>query len=626
MKITRTNDIKILSEIEHVLKRPQMYVGSTTPEYFPVYVYEQDKIVLKNLLQVPALIKLFDEIISNSVDEAIRTNFKYATKIKVTYDNGVISVEDNGRGLPIELDKENKWTPEVIFTQLRAGSNFNDNDETKGQVVGQFGVGGSLVPIFSKTFEVESANGMKHYKQLFENSMSIKHKPKIKDSNDNFTLITFEPNYDYFNISEEAKKQLPTLIEKRVKDLAFAYPEITFYWNKEKINTSSLKKFLHSIHEVYEYSELSDARLGIFYSDTDFQQISFVNGAETYEGGSHVDYVVNGIVEHLRGFLKKKHKVEVKPIDIKSKLFLILSLRMNAPQFSSQVKSKLITTPSNGFKQTLDSLLTKKFLDSICKNEEIILPIVEAYKLKQQVKDNIELKKLNQQKKKVRIEKYYPATKEQKYLLLTEGDAANGSLMAILGRDRYSYFALKGKPLNTLEADVSKIKSNEEIKNIISILNLRLDVDKQDDLTHEKIIFATDADLDGRNIQGLLLCLFERFAPSLLKNKQIGFLRTPMVIAKKKDKVIKSFYFFQEYQEFSKNTNENYEYDYKKGLGSWKKEELRDIISKEGIDKFIIEFEVEELYNEYIKNWMSSKTVDYRKEKVRSVQFDISGV
>lgn len=621
-KPLRKNDIKTLTDVEHVLLRPGMYCGSVAEESYDTYVYENDKIILRPLTQIPGLLKIIDEVISNSVDEAIRTDFKFATKIKVEYNNGIISVEDNGRGLPIEqVDK--KWTPEIIFTQLRAGSNFDD--ENKGEVVGQNGVGASLTSIFSKSFSIDTSNGSQNYKQTFEMSNQKINTPRIKDSKDNYTYIEFEPNYNYFKISEEAKSILPLLIEKRVRDLAFAYPEITFYYNKGKINTSSLKKFLTSVHDIYESSETSNARLGLFYSDTDFQQISFVNGSDCKRGGTHIDYVTNIIVDHVRTFLKKKHKVEVKPIDIKSKLFIILALRMKSPTFDSQTKERLITTPSNGFKDSLDKLLTKKFLDSITKNEEIILPIVEAYKLKQQVKDNIELKKLNQNKKKVRIEKYYPAVKQPKYLILAEGDSAVNSIMSIIGREYCSFFPLKGKPLNSLEVDINKIKANEEIKNIINILNLRLDKDDQRDLSHTKVVFATDADLDGLSIRGLLLCLFERFAPSLIKNGQIAFLQTPMIVAKKKDKIIKSFYNFDEYNKFQEQTTESYEYDYKKGLGSWKKEELKEVFAQ-GFDKFIIDFETEEEYNEYIKNWMSSKTVDYRKQQVRSRQFDISGV
>lgn len=623
-KPLRKNDIVSLSEVEHCLKRPGVYIGSTQEEVTSSYVYEDEKIVLKDVPQIPGLLKLFDEAISNSVDEAIRTNFKYANKIKIQYDHvfGTVSVEDNGRGLPIEQDENGKWTPEIIFGQLRAGSNFDD--ENKGMVVGQNGMGISLVNIFSKKFSVESANGHKLYTQTWENHMAITGKPKIKDSKDNYTIITYQANYDYFKVSDEVKQNIQSLFYKRVKDLAFCYPEITFYWGKEKITASNLKGFLKQIHEVYESNEVENGRIGLFYSDTEFQQMSYVNGAYTYHGGTHVDYAINIIVNHLREFLKKKHKIDVKPIDIKTKLFLILSIRMQAPQFDTQSKTKLIS--ANHFKATIDSMLTKKFLDSICRNEEIILPIVETYKLKMQVKDNIELKKLNQNKKKVRIDNFYPAVKENKYIMLTEGQSALGLLMPVISREYTSFFPLKGKPLNTLEAPVSKLTGNEEIKNIINILNLKLDKDDQSDLTHNKIVFATDSDLDAHHIKGLLLCLFQRFAPSLIKSRRVAFLETPLIVAKKKDIVKHCFYSFDEYNKFKNSTTEKYEYDYKKGLGSWKKEELQEIFKKGGVEKFIVDFEPEENYETIINNWMSGKTVDYRKEKVSSKQFDISGV
>jgi DNA topoisomerase-2 len=230
MKPLREDDIQVLSDIEHVLKRPGMYCGNVNEEIYPTYIYENNKIVLKDIPQIPALLKLFDEIVSNSIDEAIRTSFKYATKIKVTFDNkiGTVTVEDNGRGLPIEYNEAlKKWTPEIIFTHLKAGSNFDDTN--KEMLVGQYGVGGSLVPIFSRNFSIDTANGQKKYKQTFENHLAIKHNPVITKSKDNYTSISYDPNYDYFKVSDEVIKYLPILYEKRIRDLAFCYPEITFF-------------------------------------------------------------------------------------------------------------------------------------------------------------------------------------------------------------------------------------------------------------------------------------------------------------------------------------------------------------------------------------------------------------
>lgn len=624
----RKNDIKTLDQITHCLKRNSMYIGSINEEQIDQYVYIDNKLELKIVPTIPGMIKILDEIISNSLDEFLRTTGKYATKIRLDYnkDTGEVRIEDNGRGLPIEYDKDTKkWTPEEIFTSLRSGSNFNDDDPEKGNVIGCFGVGSSLTCIYSKKFTVETANGLKYYKQTFENHLAIKRKPIIEDSKENYTIVTYTPNYDYFNVSDEAKENLGLLYEKRIRDLAFCYPEISFYFMKQKIAVPNLKNFVKSIHEISECNEVTDGRIALFYSDTEFQQMSFCNGANTYNGGSHVDYASNKIVEHIKAFLKKRHKLpDVKNIDIKSRLFLILSIRMSNPQFEGQVKSELKS--KNGFKALIDDLLSEKFLNSILKNDEIILPIVETYKLKLQVKDNIELKKLGQTKKKVRVEKYYPASMKQKYIFLVEGDSALGLVMPVIGRSFSSFFPLKGKPLNALEVSLSKITSNDELRNIIQILNLRTDKDIQDDLTHEKICLAVDADSDGKSICALLLCFFHRFAPSLLKNKKISYFQTPIIVAKKKDKIVKYFITLKEYKDFENKTTEHYVYEYKKGLGSWKKEDLKFIIDKEGLDKFIIDFEADEEYIESMKNWMSDSTVNKRKENLINCIFDINGV
>ncbi|NCP97731.1 hypothetical protein GW796_05755 [archaeon] len=620
----RKNDIVQLNPVEHCLLRAPMYIGSTSEEKISSYVYENGYIVQKDIPQIPGILKLYDEILTNAVDESIRTNFQYANKIKVTFNKteGSVTIEDNGRGLPIEKNIETGiYTPEQIYTNLNAGSNFDD--ENKAMLAGMNGVGGSLAAIFSRKFIIDTANGKFHYKQLLENHIAIKRPPIIKKSNKNFTIITYFLNYNYFNISDDVNNNLDSLYHKRITDLAFAYPEIEFTYNKEKIHGNNLKSFLKQIHEVYECNEVENARIGLFYSDTDFQQMSWVNGTHTSRGGTHIDYALSLIVDYLRNFLKKKHKIDVKPLDIKSKLFLILAIRMKAPSFDNQSKERLIS--NNNFKDLINELLSEKLLKSICKNEEIILPIVESYKLKQQVKDNIELKKLNSSKKKIRIDKYYPAVKQQTYLMLSEGDSANSLLMPVIGREKCSFFPLKGKPLNSLEASITKITSNEELKNIISILNLRLDKDIQS-ISHQKIVFATDSDLDGISIRGLLLCLFQRFAPSLIANNQVSYLKTPMIVAKKRNKILKCFYSFEEYNIFKENNKENYEYFYKKGLGSWKKDELKYIFAKDGLESFIVDFEVEDSYEDYIKNWMSGKTVTYRKEKVKSKQFDINGV
>ena len=622
----RTDDIQEMDERQHVLHRPAIYVGSVTEEEIPTYVYEDGRLVNRAVTQIPALCKIVDEIIDNSVDEAIRTRFQYGTKIEVTFKDGTITVEDNGRGLPIEKREDGKWTPEVIYTKLRAGSNFADDGRA---TMGMNGVGSSLTNIFSSTFSVDTANGKQRYRQTFRNSMSVIDKPKVDATKSNYTQVTFRPNYDYFNATDKVMVTLPLLIEKRLRNLAFAFPEIQFKFNGQRIVGANLKQFLSNIHEVFEFNETDDARIGVFFSETDFQQISFVNGLETKRGGTHIENVSWRIIEYLREFLKKKHKIEVKPADIRSKLFIMLSLRITNAQFDGQTKERLMN-PISEFKDILDALVTEKFLKTITKNEEIIAPIVESYKLQQQVKENLELKKMSKTPKKVKVDKYFPATNDQRYLMLCEGDSAAGGLMAALGRNQFSYFALRGVPMNTHEAKVAKITDNEELKNVVQILNMDLTRDAQTDLSHDCVVFASDQDLDGIHIRGLLLGFFHRFSPSLIKTKRVCYLQTPVVIGRdSKGKLAKLFFSFAEYREYAQTEEaKKYRWDYKKGLGSYDVEsnELQEIIKIVGIENMLMPFEWSETVPETMELWLGSRRADDRKEQIRGREFHIDGL
>ena len=619
----RKDDIKELSDIEHVLHRPAIYVGSVTEEDIPTFVYQDGKIVQKDIRQIPALCKIIDEIIDNSVDEAIRTNFKFATKISVSFKQGTIAVEDNGRGLPIEQKPDGKWTPEIIYTKLRAGSNFEDAGR---QTMGMNGVGSSLTNIFSKKFAVSTSNGKLSYEQVFENSMQRIGKPVVKKNHRNFTVVEFTPNYDYFNASQETIDNLPILIEKRLKNLAFAFPEIRFVFNGTTIAAGNLNGFLKQIHEVFEFNETDDARIGVFYSDTDFQHLSFVNGLETKRGGTHIDNVTYRIVEHIREFIKRKYKFDVKPIDIKSKIFLMFSMRITNAQFDGQTKERLMNSITE-YKDVIDRILSDKFLKSLQKNEEIIAPIVEAYRIKMEAKDNLELKKMVKPTKKVRVDKYFPAVGRQRYLFLTEGDSANGSLMPVLGREEFSYFALRGVPLNCHETPISRIKDNEELKNLVTILNMDLTRDRQDELTHEAVVFATDQDADGKHIRALALAFFNRFSPSLIKMGRIKFLRTPITVGKKKGKIVKYFFELDEYNAFIRsNPNHGLDFHYYKGLGTWEKEDLKFLIEKEGLDHFIQTFEWDETAAVRIEEWLGKRNADIRKDYIRGRKFTIDCV
>ena len=612
----RKNDIVELSDLEFMLKRGHIYFGSMKEGNYDTYIFEDDKLKFVNIPMVPAVDKIIAEIIDNSVDEYIRTKGQYANKISIEYNDGKITVTDNGRGLPIDKNSNGKWIPETIYTQLRTGSNFDDEGRA---TTGMNGTGSAGSAMLSTYFKIDTANGAKRYVQTFKHHLQTIEDPSITKSDKNYTTVEFIPNYDFFGMSPEALQYLPKLIEKKIIEHAFCRPDINFSFNKQKINAKSLKQFVTLIGDNFMFNESDKCRLAVSYSDSEFVQISFSNGLSTSRGGSHMDYVTNALVEAIRGFIRKKHKLEVKPIDIKSKLFIILSIHISNAQFDSQTKEYL-TNPASDFKDIINEVLTEKFIKEILKNDEIMFPIVESYKMKQNIKEKQELK--SALKKTPKIENYYPASEQTKYVVFSEGLAANGLCMSVLGRKEFSYFPLKGKPLNTLECSLSDIKKNKEMLSVIQILGLNLEKDEHV-ISHDNILFAFDQDADARHIMSLMLCLFQRYGKSLIKQGKIKYLRTPLIIGKQKGKVTKYFFNIEDYHKQLKDGDKT-EYRYIKGLGSLKKDDLAYLIQKDGIDNFIQDFEYDEEYSVLLDSWMKKENTDNRKEFLRGNVMDIN--
>ena len=206
--------------------------------------------------------------------------------------------------------------------------------------------------------------------------------------------------------------------------------------------------------------------------------------------------------------------------------------------------------------------------------------------------------------------------------IISHNSAVSG-LIPILGRKDFGYFPLKGKPLNVIDGHVGKITTNEEIKNIITILGI--DISKEvTEMNYENILIASDQDLDGILIRGLLLTFFYKYTPLLLKAGKIKYLKTPMIVLKKKGKIEYWFFNFNEFNKWAEEHNaEEYDSHYYKGLGTWKKEDLQFIIQKVGMDKFVETFELDKLTKESITHWMGGEYSDKRKEFLRGKEFDL---
>jgi len=615
------NTIVKLNDRDHMLLRPNITLGAVDLTEKEEYILEDKKFVYKKLSYVPGLIKIINEIIDNSVDEAVRTEFKFGNRIDVVIDNASVKIRDNGRGIPVvQIDGTEHYAPVVAFCEARAGSNFSDDGRT---TIGMNGVGSFATNVFSKVFKATTADGKKKLKLICKgNAEHIDY--SIKDSEQKFTEVYFEPDFKRFEISKinEVHK---SIIKQRLYFLSVAHPQIRFTFNKERIRFKNKEHFVQLFSDSYEIFDMKKYFIAVLPNDTDdFSFFSYVNGLYIKNGGNHINMITNDIVYRIRDKMSRRYK-NIKPGDIKNKLKLLVFMNdFENMKFDSQTKENL--TNSVTHIRTYMDIDQKRFDNwvnyKIYKNEAIIDPILETYRIREEFKKRSELKNMSKNKKRLNIDKYLPSTEHQKYICLAEGDSASSGLMKILGRKDFGYFSLRGKPLNVYEASISKIVANQEIKNIVDILEL--DMSNPDtNMTYDNVLIATDADLDGILIRGLLLTFFNKFTPKLLEEGRIKVLHTPMVIAFDKGKTYKYFFNFEDYNKFIDTNTKKLKYTYYKGLGTFKGPELKEIFATDGLEDFIEAFEYDSKTLSSIDDWMNSKKADVRKTYLRDREFNI---
>lgn len=410
-----------LDDVSHVLLRPGMYLGSIKPNNSPKWIIEGNKVAKKDITYIPAFIKLFDEILMNSVDENKRPGSKLnSIKVSIDKSNGMISIYDNGGIIVTKHKEHNEWIPEMIFSNLRAGSNFNDDEERTG--AGTNGVGSSLTNIFSKTFKVSTCDGTNHFEQTFSNNMRERTEPKIKKSTKNHTEISYLPDFERFGMTGIDDDHF-RMIEKRVYDIAACNPKIKIYFNETLINFKSFEDYIKMYKDSFFFESNKDKTwsIGISNSDNGFQQVSFVNSTETYDGGTHIDYITNQIVSQLREFFLKKHKVDIKPGEIKNHIFLFLDSTVINPSFNSQTKEKLITEIKDfGFTYEV----SQKMISSILKSE-IVNSILDWIQQKKNADESKLQRELNKKISKVKVEKLIDAKGKDRMkceMFIFEGD------------------------------------------------------------------------------------------------------------------------------------------------------------------------------------------------------------
>jgi DNA topoisomerase-2 len=573
---------KKLDDIDHVILRPGMYIGSIKPHKAIKWIVEDDKMVQKELTYNPGLLKIFDEIVTNSVDESKRAGSKLnIVKIDIDRTTNYINIWDNG-GIPVVKHTQHKeWIPEMIFSNLKAGSNFNDEEQRTG--AGTNGVGSTLTNIYSKEFTVTTCDGSNHFTQTFSNNMRKRTAPKTRKSTKGFTEINYLVDFEKFaltGINDDHFK----MIEKRVYDIAACNTNLKVYFNGKLINIKTFEDYIKYYTKDYFYEAKKDKTwsLAIGLSENGFQQVSFANSTDTYDGGTHVDYVMNQIIAQLRDFFMKKHKVDIRPGELKNHMFLFLDSTIINPSFSSQTKEKLITEIKD-FGSTFE--ITNKLIQSIIKSE-IVNSILDWIQQKKSAEENKLQRDLNKKLDKIKVEKLIDAKGKDRWKYsvgLFEGDSAISAFRKYRDPQTMGAFALKGKFVNVSEMTNQKLVQNDEVVNLMAAVGLKLGqaIDLKS-LRYGRILFYVDADVDGNSIAALLLNFFYKYWPDMFDRRMVYKVETPIVVAipkvKSKKKIL--FYTQTEYNVWSeKNDLKQFEIKYKKGLAALVDDEYQDIIN-----------------------------------------------
>jgi len=596
-----------LTDREHILKKPDTYIGSIENTEHEDYIFNDEKIISKGFQYIPGLYKLFDEGIVNCRDHVIRQEQAVSSKIENALpvsnieinvdDDGTIHMYNDGNGIDVAEHPEYKmWIPEMIFGHLRTSTNYDEKKKEK-IVGGKNGFGFKLVLIWSTWGKVETVDhirGLK-YVQEFKNNLTEICKPSIKKCKVKpYTRVSFKPDYQRLGI-ENLTPDMLALFKKRVYDIsAVTDKRIKVKYNGELVPCKNFEQYV-------------DLYVG---NKTDTKRIY-----ENHNGQ---------IIRKLCVYIKTKKKVDVKPNTIKEQLMLFLRCDIDNPSFNSQTKDEL-GTASTKFGSTCS--VSDNFIEKIAK-----MGVMNAACALTEVKDNKAAKKTDGSKSKsIRgihklIDANFAGTVKSKQctLILCEGDSAKAGIVSGLSKDdrnTIGVYPMKGKIFNVRGESLKRINENKEIIEIKQILGLETGKTYTSEsaekcLRYNSVLFMTDQDLDGSHIKGLGLNLFQDQWNSLSTlDNFLGFMNTPILKAKKNGQE-KLFYNEGEYNLWKQeNDTKGWNVKYYKGLGTSTGKEFKEYFANKKIVYFnhegsvsdnIIDMIFNKKRSEERKGWLSN--------------------
>lgn len=614
--------IKILEGLDAVRKRPAMYIGST------------DKKGLHHLVW---------EIVDNAVDEAING---YGEKIAITINkDGSITVEDEGRGVPVDKHPSGKSTPEVIYTVLHAGGKFDgSNYKVSG---GLHGVGASVVNALSTYMKVEIKRDRGIYEISFKDGGKVDQKlTKVGTTNKTGTKVTFKPDPEIFKDNTFSF----SVITERMQETAFLLKGITIEVSDEINNKkevfhaeNGIKDFVNLLnkdkkvlHDVIYFEGPKDD----FYIEAAFQYnesyneniTSFVNEVKTIDGGTHEAGFKSALTRAFNDFAKAKGILKAKDntfdgSDIREGLVAILSVKIPEEklQFDGQTKGKLGTPEA---RSSVDSFMYEKLSFFLEEHVPLAMQIIdkaskskEAREAARKARQKVREGKASKKQRNI-SDKLTPAqtkNKNKNELFLVEGDSAGGS--AKQGRDRrfQAILPLRGKVINAEKTSEADMLKNEEIATMIYTIGAGYGANfSLEDCQYDKVIIMTDADDDGAHIQCLLLTFFYRFMKPLIEAGKL-YIALPPLFKLSKGKETKYAYSIEEMKELSQGGK--WDIQRYKGLGEMNYDQLaettmnpetRSIIRVKIGDNNLTEKRVETLMGNDVaprKDWIEENVV-----------------
>lgn len=639
-----TSRYKKLSPIDHVLLRPEMYIGSIETQPIPMFIFDpaSNRMSWETMKVNHGLLKIVDEILLNASDNiqnSRRGDKQTFIRITVT-DDGDITIENDGAGIPIARSKEHRLhIPEMVFGHLLTSSNYN-NDETS-TTAGRHGYGAKLTNILSHKFSVMCRTKGKEFHMSWNDHMRKATAPRVSTSTEkgNLTRIKFSPDYQRFGYEDnKISSDMKKVFYKRFMDLAAMFPTIEITLNGVEFGMKNFKDYA-SLYSPTSGSEEDGGRpIKPFVVETKSGNIAFipqnspgpkrivgvVNGVVTYNGGTHCTAATDLLTSTLESIARQLKKAD-KIIDVSrvSRYFTTLVFLIQPqPKFDSQSKGRLVspvTLPR--FQRTT--------LETYLQSMPFLLASVNSLSDQLAADLNKEIgtgRRLSSKSLISHITKLVDATttrfdgKNPRTLIVTEGDSAKALALNSLSSDQKKYcgvFPLRGKLLNVRNKNLKRLKTCKELQDLFLALGLELQSEADPSkLRYQRLLIMTDQDADGSHIKGLVINAFEALWPRMLQRNPgyISLFSTPIVKIKlpgSKDPI--PFYSFKEYHKWQRaNPNQRFTAKYYKGLGTSTTAEGKEYFAN--MEKNVMKLVVDSKDKRLLDSVFDSQEVEWRKD------------